>query len=181
MSAARIVLTAVLLAAASVSQAQTVKPQGSEIGFVVKQMGVPVEGKFRQWKAEVSFDPKAPTAGKVAFTIDTGSASLGNAESDAEAKKPDWFHIAKFPQASFQSGAIRPTAADRYEVSGKLTIKGQARDVVVPVTLAGDTATGSFTIKRLAFGIGAGEWADPSLVADEVQVRFKLQLEGLKR
>ena len=34
-------------------------------------------------------------------------------------------------------------------------------------------------IKRLAFKIGDGEWADTSMVADEVQVRFKLVLSGL--
>ena len=50
----------------------------------------------------------------------------------------------------------------------------------LPVTLAGNVASGSFTIQRLAFGIGSGERADTSMVADEVQVRFKLQLAGLK-
>jgi polyisoprenoid-binding protein YceI len=51
----------------------------------------------------------------------------------------------------------------------------------VPVTLNGATASGSFAIKRLAFDIGSGEWADTSMVADEVQVRFKLQLAGLPK
>jgi polyisoprenoid-binding protein YceI len=53
----------------------------------------------------------------------------------------------------------------------------------VPVTLsaagANHTATGAFTIKRLEFRIGDGEWADTSMVADEVQVTFKLALAGL--
>jgi len=54
---------------------------------------------------------------------------------------------------------------------------------VVPVTLtqAGGltTATGSFVLKRLDFKIGEGEWSDTSVVANDVQVRFKLQLQGL--
>ena len=41
-------------------------------------------------------------------------------------------------------------------------------------------ATGSFTIQRLAFKIGEGEWTDTSMVSDEVQVRFKLVLTGLR-
>ena len=50
----------------------------------------------------------------------------------------------------------------------------------MPFTLAQSgalsTATGAFALKRLAFKIGEGEWADTSMVADEVQVRFKLVL-----
>ena len=71
----------------------------------------------------------------------------------------------------------------RYEVAGKLTIKGAAQDIVVPVALAQNgasgTATGSFTLKRLAFRIGEGEWADTTMLADDVTVRFKLALGGL--
>ena len=54
---------------------------------------------------------------------------------------------------------------------------------MVPVTLAQSgtttTATGAFPIKRLSFKIGENEWADTSMVADEVQVRFKLALTGV--
>ncbi len=169
----------ILALAAAGAPAQTIVPAGSEISFTSRQMGVPVDGKFTQWQAQMSFDPKQPEAGKVSFTIATGSASFGVAETETEVRKAAWFDIAKFPQASFQSSAIKPVGAGRYEVAGKLTIKGQVRDIVVPVTLAGNVASGAFTIKRLAFGIGSGEWADTSMVADEVQVRFKLQLQGL--
>ena len=41
------------------------------------------------------------------------------------------------------------------------------------------TAVGSFTLKRLAFRIGDNEWADTSMLADDVQVRFKLTLSGV--
>jgi polyisoprenoid-binding protein YceI len=57
--------------------------------------------------------------------------------------------------------------------------------VVVPVTLkqAGGTttATGTFTIKRLDFKIGEGEWADTSTVANNVEVHFKLAVTGVAR
>ena len=44
---------------------------------------------------------------------------------------------------------------------------------------ATSTATGTFTIKRLEFKVGEAEWADTSLLANDVQVRFKLVLSGL--
>ena len=158
-------------------------PAQSEIAFVSKQMGVPVEGVFKKFDARISFDPKKPEGGNVAFTIDTGSASLGIAETDAELPKPEWFNALRFPLATFQSSALKALSGGKFEVAGKLTIKGNVRDIVVPVSLtqSGGTsvASGSFTIKRLEFKIGEGEWADTSLVGNDVQVRFKLALAGL--
>lgn len=165
------------------ASAQTVLPAQSEIGFTSRQMGVPVDGKFKTWTATIQFDPKKPEAGKVAFSIDTGSASFGSPETDAEVPKAPWFNAAKFPTASFQSSAIKALGGGRYEVSGKLTIKGATQDAVVPVVLVHNgptaTATGAFAIKRLDFKIGEGEWADTSMVANDVQVKFKLALAGM--
>ena len=176
---AALTLTALVPAA----QAQQVLPAQSEISFVSKQMGVPVEGKFKLWTAQISFDPKKPEAGKIGFTIQTGSASFGSAETDAEVPKAPWFNAAKFPQASFQSNSIKPLGGGKFEVQGSLLIKGASQPVVVPVSLtqagAASTASGSFVIKRLDFKIGEGEWADTSMVANDVQVKFKLALSGM--
>ncbi|HEY2977150.1 MAG TPA: YceI family protein [Burkholderiaceae bacterium] len=182
----RSLVPALLLAAAGSVFAQTpaklVTPQ-SEIVFVSKQMGVPVEGKFKKFDAQIALDPKNPATGKVALNIDIGSATLGVPESDAELPKAPWFNAAKFPQASFQSTAIKGLGAGKFEVAGKLSIKGSTQDLVVPVTLTQtngtSTATGAFTIKRLDFKIGEGEWADTSMVANDVQVKFKLALNGI--
>ncbi len=162
---------------------QKIVPAQSEIAFAARQMGVPVEGRFRKWDAQITFDPKKPEAGQVSFTIDTGSAGFGAPEADAELPKPAWFNVAKFPQASFQSTALKAVGAGRYEVAGRLTLKGSTRDIVVPVALAQaggvTTATGSFTLKRLDFRIGDGEWADTSMVANDVQVKFRLAVTGV--
>ena len=174
---------ATLLIGASAHAQQKVLPAQSEIAFVTRQMGVPVEGKFKKFDAQLSFDPKKPTATVVKFSIDTGSAGFGSPETDAEVPKAEWFNVAKFPQATFQSTAVKATGPKSLEVSGKLSLKGQVRDVVVPVSLAQNgpttTATGSFTVKRLEFKIGEGEWADTSMVANDVQVRFKLSVSGV--
>ncbi len=178
--------SAALLALADPAAAQAPAAKlmpGSEIGFVSKQMGVPVSGKFTRFDAQIAFDPKKPETGKVGFTIDIGSATIGDPETDRELPKAPWFNAAKFPQASFQSSSIKPLGGGKFEVAGKLAIKGNSQDVVVPVALTqsggNSTATGAFAIKRLAFKIGEGEWTDTSMVADEVQVKFKLALIGV--
>ncbi len=172
------------LALSGLANAQTVVPEQSEVAFTTRQMGVPVEGRFKRWSASIRFDPRQPQAAHVDFTIDTASLAFGAAETEAEAAKPGWFHVARFPQARFVSSSVRSTGAGRFEVLGQLTLKGQTREVRVPVTLAPaagglHTASGSFTLRRLDFKIGDGDWNDPSLVADEVLVRLRLVLAGL--
>jgi polyisoprenoid-binding protein YceI len=155
----------------------------SEVTFITKQMGVPVDGKFKKFDAQINFDPKKPESGSVAFSVDTASATLGVPESDAELPKPIWFNVLKFPQATFKSSAIKGLGNGKFEVAGKLDIKGSARDIVVPVQIAqsgaNSTATGSFVIKRLDFKIGEAEWTDTTVVANDVTVKFKLALTGL--
>lgn len=154
----------------------------SQIAFVSKQMGVPVEGTFKKFDAQVAFDPRKPEGGTVALQIDTGSASLGVPMSDAELPKPPWFDTAHFPQASFQSSAIKALGDGRFEMAGKLTIKNISRQVTVPVSIAPANghavASGSFTIQRLDYKVGDGEWTDTSVVGNEVLVRFKFTLAG---
>jgi polyisoprenoid-binding protein YceI len=173
----------VCAASASAMAQQKLLPAQSEIVFVSKQMGVPVEGRFKKFDAQISFDPAKPATSKIAFTVDVGSATLGAPESDAELPKASWFNTAKFPQATFQSAAVKGLGGGKFEVSGQLNIKGSVQNLVVPVTLtqsgAMTTASGAFTLKRLAFKIGENEWADTSMVADDVQVKFKLSLSGV--
>lgn len=156
----------------------------SQIVFVSKQMGVPVEGTFKKFDAQVAFDPKKPEGGSVVLHIDTASAGFGIPMSDAELPKAPWFDAAHFPQATFQSSAIKALGEGKFEMTGKLTIKGTAKSVTVPVGIAAAggnqaIATGSFTIQRLDYKVGDGEWTDTSMVANEVQVRFKLTIAGL--
>ena len=183
MKTSALLIALVLGAAAAPALPQQLQTAGSEIAFTSKQMGVPVDGKFRKFEARISFDPKKPEAATIAFDVDLASVSFGSAEVEAEVVKPDWFDTRKFPQASFKSTAVKAAGPGKFEVAGQLTIKGASRNVIVPVTLtqagAATTATGAFALKRLDYRIGDGDWKDTSMVADEVQVRFKFALAGL--
>lgn len=178
-------LSAVLLStlALSATAQQKLLPAQSELAFTAKQMGVPINGRFKKFDAQLSFDAAKLATSKVAFTVDMGSASIGTPEMDTELPKTPWFNVPKFPQASFASSSFKALGGGKYEVAGQLSIKGRAQPVVVPLTMTQSgsitTATGVLPIKRLAFGIGDGDWADTAMVADDVQVRFKLALSGV--
>lgn len=179
---------ACLMPAANTANAQAVPPAKllaaqSEIAFQAKQSGVPVDGRFTRFDAQLALDPKAPQTGTVTISIETGSASVGLADSDAELPRAPWFNAPKFPRAVFQSSAIKGLGGGRFQAAGKLTLKGTAQELVVPVTItqagALSTAAGEFLVKRLDYKIGDGDWKDTSLVANDVQVKFKLTLTGV--
>ena len=158
-----------------------VAPQ-SEVGFTIKQMGVPVSGRFKRFAVQTNFNPKSPQTSQVTLRFELASATV-SPDADPELGKPDWFATAKFPQATFQSTGIKALGAGKFEVAGKLSIKGNSRDVVVPMQLAQaggvSTVTGGLLVKRLDFKVGEGDWADTSFVANDVQVKFKLVLQGV--
>ncbi len=176
---------AAVWAPALASGAPSVLLAQSEIGFVSHQMGVPVAGTFAKFDAQVQLDASAPEKGRFEVGVDLASVQLPTRDAMVEVLKPGWFDTAHFPRASFSSTAIRRSGRGSYEIGGRLTIKGHARDIVVPVRVeqSGErtTATGEVSVPRLAFAIGEGEWADTSLVADEVQIRFRLVIAGVER
>ena len=153
----------------------------SEIAFTMKQMGVNFDGRFKAWKADIVFKPAALDQSKATIDIDLASLDLASADSEAEARDPLWFNTSKFPVAHFASTSFKSLGGDRYEVSGKLALKGITRDCVVPIAVKADAAgnrvaEGAFLLKRLEYKIGEGEWADTATVADDVRVRVRIVL-----
>lgn len=173
-----------MLLAAGQAGAQGVLIDKSEIRFVSKQMGANVEGRFRRWKANIVFMPNDLAHSKADMDIELGSIDLASDESETEVKRPQWFDTAKFPVAHFASTSIRDLGGDKYEIAGRLTLKGVTRDATVPIALKKDAAgnsvaEGNFTLKRLDFKIGEGPWADPDTVANEIVVRVRMVLPPL--
>lgn len=178
-------LAVMLMAASADAGAQGVLIDRSEIRFVAKQTGGGVEGRFRKWKANVDFRPNEPAKSKAVFEIELASIDLASEEIEIEARRPAWFDTAKFPVATFESTVVRGIGGDRYQIDGRLSMKGVTRDVSIPVALRKDTggnsvAEGEFTVKRLDFRIGEGMWADTSTVADEVVIRIRMVLPPVK-
>lgn len=155
-----------------------VLPEKSQVAFVFRQMNVPVEGQFKRLKGELKFNPAAPATAKAAIDLDLASIDAGSSEANDEVAGKSWFNTAQFPTARFASTAVKPLGGNRFEVTGTMTIKGRTKTVVAPATFteAGGTATfaGSFVLRRDAFGIGEGMWADPSVVANEIDIKFRI-------
>ena len=164
------------LALANPSGAQTANPAQSSLSIVLHEMGVPVEAQFKTFAASIDFDEKHPSLAHVEFTVDMASFALPDPDYTQEALGPEWFDAAHYPKASFVSTTVTPVAPGKLEVKGKLTIKGNSADVNVPVSYrhegTAQTYDGALVVQRLKFAIGAGEWKDTSVLANDVSIKI---------
>ena len=169
-----------LLSSAALAAPLKVDSNKSTVSAVFKQLNVPVEAKFKKFTAVIDFDSAKPQNAKASVEIDIPSFDLGEPEYNKEVLKKEWFNAAQFPKASFIASTIKPSAGapagSKYDVTGKLSIKGKTADVSFPLIVKKEGNSQSFDgalpIKRLAFNIGEGEWKDTGMVADEVIIKF---------
>ena len=171
-------LAATALTTAQAATYQAVAPEKSSVTFSYKQMGVAMDGKFKKFNAQVSLDTAKLDKAKGSIDIDLASIDTGSSEADQEVVGKSWFNVAAHPKASFVLKGLKATGANQYEATGQLTIKGQSRDISVPLKLTPQGAlTGSFVLKRGDYGIGEGMWAKFDVVANEITVHFNLSLK----
>ena len=153
-----------------------VQADKTQVAFTYKQMNVPIDGKFKKTAASIVFDPAKPQAAKATLEIDLASIDAGSQEANDEVAGKLWFNTKAFPKATFVSSGVKALGNNRFEVAGKLTIKGKTQDATAPFTFKQDGANGvfdgTFTLKRADFAIGEGMWADFGTVANEIQIKF---------
>jgi len=176
--AAAAALSLGMLSGAGAAQYTSLNP-ASSLTFGYSQMSVNMEGSFGQIKAtEFSFDPQAPESARVTLEISLASIDAGYEEANAELEKDEWLALGKHPLATFTSKKVEAVGNDSYNVTGDLSIKGHTQEVTAPFTFKkdGDAGVfeGSFTFQREDFGVGEGQWKDFSIVANDIQIRFKI-------
>lgn len=160
-------------------------PEDSRIGFKAQAQGVDFEGSFSGFSGTIVFDPDDLAAATADVRVNIASVHTGSPERDQYIVMEPWLNAGVFPEARFVSHAFERLEADRYIAHGELTVRGITLPVDMPFSLtiirdeeAGSeiaSMTGSFTMNRLDYGVGAGEWSDPALVAMPLTVMVSIQ------
>jgi len=82
--------------------------------------------------------------------------------------------VAKHPEICFRSSAVQKTP-DGYLAKGELTMHGVTKAVELPFTHTDGTLTGTFTVSRLAYGVGVD--TGTFTVGEEVTVTITCALK----
>lgn len=168
-----------LLFALPARAADYVQAPGSTLGFAGSFQGETFTGRLPGFTTRLSFDPKRLAASRLDVSIPMAAATTANADYDSEMRGKAFFDTARYAQARYVATRFRALGGNRYAADGTLSLRGIARPVTLTFTWtpgARPVLVGRATVKRLDFGVGAGEWADTSLIADAIAVSTRVVL-----
>ncbi|MGI9170548.1 MAG: YceI family protein [Caulobacteraceae bacterium] len=171
-------LGAATAARAAPAPAWTLDKAASTVRFSSSLNGQAFTGAFRRWEAAIAFDPKNLPGSSVTATIDTASAATGDPDRDQALPTDAFLAAAKFPKATFTAHIFKDLGGGRYAAIGQLTLRGVAKPLALPFTLAITGArarmSASLALNRLAFGVGQNEWKSTSALPATVTVTLAI-------
>jgi len=94
-----------------------------------------VHGQFRDFDAEIDFDPSNVEASKVTFTVRTASVETHNQTRDDQLRSGAFFDSGKFPEMVFTSTEVQPTGSDTARIKGNLTLIGVTHEIELDARL----------------------------------------------
>ena len=162
---------------AAADECYSVDPAGGSVSFELGQAGSPFRGAFRRFGGELCIAQSQ--VARIDVWLEPASVETGLPEIDAALKAKEFFDVGGHPRIAFASESVQ-ARGDRQLARGVLDIKGKRRNAEVPFRMGESggkpVVSGSFTLDRLDYGIGSGEWADTRWLGAEVKIDFSATL-----
>ena len=179
---ARLALAGLLAAAALPTfAADYVQAPGSTLIFASNYQGETFVGRFGGFNTTVSFDPANLATAKLDVTIQLAGTKTGNDDRDSTLADADFFNVSKFAQARYTASKFRALGGNQYAADGTLSLRGVSKPVTLTFTWtpgAQPVLAGKASVKRLDFGVGGGDWADPATIPNDVAISTKVVLKA---
>lgn len=186
-------LSASLLASSPAFSADTwnVDKAHSEAGFKVRHLMGNVRGRFGDFEGTIVADAAKPEASTVEFKVKTASIDTDVADRDKHLRSPDFFDVEKFPEMTFKSSKVTAMGTNKFDVAGTLTIRGTAKQIVLPVAYLGSAKDpwgnerasfeAAIKLNRKDFGMVWNKTLDAGglLLGDDVAV--EINIEAIKK
>ena len=161
------------------AQKYSITPENSKIEFVGSKVTGSHNGSFEKFSGSIDFSGQIETS-KVSITIETASVKTDADGLTKHLQTPDFFDVAQFPRATFESTEIK-AGGDKgasHTVTGNLNLHGVTKSITFPATIAVEagaiTVNSTFAINRKDFGINYAGGAD-NLIRDDVALTLKVR------
>jgi polyisoprenoid-binding protein YceI len=149
----------------------------SKITFKASKVTKTHEGGFGKFTGEIRTDGQNVQSSSINVQIETASVFTDAERLTGHLKTPDFFDVAKFPQATFQSTQITK-AADGYLVTGNFTLHGVTKSITFPAKIelspTQAAAQAEFVINRADFNIVYPGKPD-DLIRNEVVMKLDIK------
>src|ERR1022692_3034678 len=114
-----------------------IDPVHTWVGFTVSHFFTKVPGCFGKVKGTVVVDRDHLEKSTVEAVIEVASITTNTKMRDDDLRSTNFFAAATFPVMTFKSQSWKSTGGDTYAVTGMLTMKGVAKEVVLKVKSLG--------------------------------------------
>jgi polyisoprenoid-binding protein YceI len=165
-------------------------PAHSAVGFRVRHLGITwVNGQFKQWTADVNYDPNNPEAASVVARIQTASVDTDNERRDNDLRSSNYLAVDSFPEMTFVSKKVERAGEGRLRITGDLTVRGVTRPVVLDTEVGGVLTTprgrrtafsATTTIKRQDYGVTLNRLMEGAQVVGD-DVKITIDIEAIER
>jgi len=168
---------------AATGEKYLITPENSKIEFFASKVTGSHHGAFEKFSGAIDYAGQ-PETSHVTITIDTGSVTTDTPDLTKHLKTADFFDVARFPQATFESTEIKAGGEKgaTHTVTGNLQLHGVTKSITFPATIVVSpgaiTVDSTFAINRKDFAINYAGAAD-NLVRDEVLLT--LHVRGVKQ
>ena len=166
---------AIPLATADVRR-YAVQTEASELGFRATSRFMNADGRFHRFRGDVAVDPHDLGSARISLSIEAASIDTGIGLRDTHLRSADFFDVERFPTITFESLRVE-AAGRRATVTGRLTVRGVAREISVPVDVAVSdvalVATGELVVNRRDYGLDYNSSVNP--IGNEVRVSFTIR------
>jgi polyisoprenoid-binding protein YceI len=113
--------------------------QHAFVTFKISHLGYSwLYGRFKDFDGTFSFDAAKPEASKVKVNLRTESVDTNFAERDKHIRSEDFLNVSKYPEASFESTAVKSTGDGTADITGNMTLNGVTKAVVVSAKFVGE-------------------------------------------
>jgi polyisoprenoid-binding protein YceI len=114
----------------------SITPQNSRIEFVASKVTGRHNGSFKDFSGEIDYAELAANR-RVNVTIKMASVDTDTPDLTKHLQTPDFFDVAKFPQATFTSTEIKPEGdkGAPYTITGNFQLHGLTKSISFPATI----------------------------------------------